>query len=421
MYGRTSVRRLALATFVSVSGTGAAGVALAAGVYLQSHSTAWLAGALLATPLVVGGILTPVSGWVADRFDRRMVIVTGEVESSAVYVALIFAHQPAVLIGLRVVAVAVVGPVRAALAAAVPNLVPGDDLTWANGVLKATANAALIVGPAAGGALVAGAGTGGVFALVAATFSVSAAITARIPGRFSSSSPNRPQRPRVGAGFAFIAADPRLMTLVAVSCLSSFAVGIVTLADLPLARSFGAGPAGYGLLAGALSAGVIAGSRLAAPVGRAKRERVALVAGAAAMAVAVGAVAVLPSFSAIVAAAALAGSGAGVAFAPWLTLMQRGTDDQRRGIIMATAICFEDVGMAAGMVTGPALITVLGTQHAYLFPAAVLAAVAVIAARIDTSHRYLAEAHGRSSSAELWKSAATPRPARGGTHDSSTG
>jgi MFS family permease len=363
--------------------------------------------------------MAPVSGWVADRFERRTVIVAAEVGSSAVYVALIFAHQPVVLIGLRVVAVAVVGPVRAALPAAIPNLVAGDDLTWANGLLSATANAALIVGPAAGGALVAGAGTGGVFALVAATFIVSAAITARIPGRFSSPRPNGPHRPRAAAGFALIAADSRLLTLVAMSCLSSFAMGVVTLADLPLARSFGAGSAGYGLLAGALSAGLVAGSRLAAPVVQARGERVALVGGTAAMAIAVGAVAALPSFSAIIPAAALAGGGAGVAFAPWLTLMQRGSDDQRRGILMATAVCFEDVGMAAGMLAGPALITVLGIQHAYLFPAAVLAAVAVIAACVDTSQPRLAEAHGPSCSGERWKSAATPRPARGETHDRS--
>jgi dTMP kinase len=104
-----------------------------------------------------------------------------------------------------------------------------------------------------------------------------------------------------------------------------------------LARSFGAGAAGYGVLSGVWSAGVIAGSRLAASVVRTTGEQLALVAGTAAMALAVAAVALLPSFSAIIAAGALAGAGTGIAFAPWLTLMQRKSDDQLRGIIMATA------------------------------------------------------------------------------------
>ena len=385
MNGRSSVRRLAIATFVSVSGTGAGGVALAAGVYLRNHSNAWLAGVLLAVPVLVGGILTPVSGWVADHFERRLVIVAAEVGSSAVYVALVFAHRPVFLIALRVLAVAVNGPLRAAVAAAVPNLVSGDDLTWANGLLKATANAALIVGPAAGGALVAGAGTGVVFALGAATFIVSAAVTARIGGPFSSSCRDGAQRRGPGAGFGLVATDACLVTLVAVSCLSSLALGMVVLADLPLARSFGAGPAGYGVLSGVWSAGVVAGSRLAASVVRATGEQVALVAGTAVMAVAVAAVAVLPSFSAIIAAGGLAGAGTGIASAPWLTLVQRHSDDHRRGIIMATANSFADVGMAAGMVAASALVTAIGAQQAYLFPAAVLATVAVVATRLTPS------------------------------------
>ncbi len=378
------MRRLAIARFASLAGTQAAQLALAVAVYLQTHSTAWLAGALLGTPVVVG-LLTPISGWIADHVERRIVIVAAEAGAGGVYVALIFAHRPVVLIALTLLASAVNAPLRAALSAAVPNLVPSDELTWANGLLGATAVAAVIAGPAVGGALVAGGGPGAVFALDAATFFVSAAITARIPGPFSG--PCRPglQRPRAGAGFVLITADPCLVMLVAQSCLASFALGLVSLADLPLARWFGAGPVGYGLLTGIWSVGVIAGSRLAAPVVRAIGERTAVVAGMAVMAVAVGAVALLPSFPAIVVIGALGGAGTGIAFAPWATLMQRRSDDQKRGTVMAAADSFGQLGIAAGMAAGPGVVMALGTQHAYLFAAAVLAIATIAATRLRTS------------------------------------
>ena len=251
MNARGPVRRLAIARFTSVAGTEAGQLALAVAIYLRTHSTAWLAGAMLATPVIVG-ILAPVSGWIADHVERRLVIAAAEAGAGGVYVALIFARQPVTLVALALLASAVNAPLRAALAAAVPNLAPSDELTWANGLLGATANAAVITGPAVGGALVTRAGPGAVFALDAATFLVSAAITARIPGSFSG--PCRQGRSRAGAGFALIAADPCMVMLVAQSCLASFALGLVTLADLPLASSFGAGPVGYGLLTGLWSA-----------------------------------------------------------------------------------------------------------------------------------------------------------------------
>lgn len=391
MNARGPVRRLAIARFTSVAGTEAGQLALAVAIYLRTHSTAWLAGAMLATPVIVG-ILAPVSGWIADHVERRLVIAAAEAGAGGVYVALIFARQPVTLVALALLASAVNAPLRAALAAAVPNLAPSDELTWANGLLGATANAAVITGPAVGGALVTRAGPGAVFALDAATFLVSAAITARIPGSFSG--PCRQGRSRAGAGFALIAADPCMVMLVAQSCLASFALGLVTLADLPLASSFGAGPVGYGLLTGLWSAGIVVGSWLAGLVVRAMGERTAVAAGTAAMAGTVGAVALLPSFSAIVAIGALGGVGVGIAFTPWLTLMQRRSDDQRRGTVMAAADSFGQFGYAIGMAAGARVVTALGAQHAYLFPAAVLAVAAIAATCLKTSPHCPAQTQG---------------------------
>jgi MFS family permease len=66
-HDRWTVRRLAGARLVSAGGSQAAQIALVYRVYEVTHSGEWVAAALLAS-ISVGGLLGPLSGWVADRF-----------------------------------------------------------------------------------------------------------------------------------------------------------------------------------------------------------------------------------------------------------------------------------------------------------------------------------------------------------------
>ncbi|HEV2368943.1 MAG TPA: hypothetical protein VGR90_03660 [Acidimicrobiales bacterium] len=66
----------------------------------------------------MGGLLGPIGGLVADRFDRRAVMIASELGAGAVYLAMTLAHAPLLLV-LGTLGAAVAGtPFRAASAAA---------------------------------------------------------------------------------------------------------------------------------------------------------------------------------------------------------------------------------------------------------------------------------------------------------------
>ena len=156
---RRRVRRLAVAHAVSVSGSQAAQIAVVYVIYTATHSGAWVIAALAAS-IGVNGLLGPAAGWVSDHFDRRPTMTSSELGAGLVYLLLVFAHRPMLLV-LGSLAAAIVGsPFRSASAAAIPNLVSDKDLGWANGQVGAAFNLALVVGPIRGGVLLAASGSG---------------------------------------------------------------------------------------------------------------------------------------------------------------------------------------------------------------------------------------------------------------------
>jgi len=134
-----------------------------------------------ATAIVTGARLLPypvlalVSGVIADRFDRRQVLLATDVARAAVTGVI----GAAILVGrlqlwLLVVAALTVGLFSsvfdASYNAATPALVGPDRLNEANGRLESTSAVATIVGPPLAGLLLAAIGAGAVFFLDAASF-----------------------------------------------------------------------------------------------------------------------------------------------------------------------------------------------------------------------------------------------------------
>ena len=129
--GRGRVRRMALARGISFAGSQAAQVALVYQVYAATCSAAWVALAVAGTA-AAGDVVAPLSGWIADRFDRRRVMSLSEMGGGAVYLALIFVSRPVVRVVLALAATIVGSPFRAASAAVIPNLLSERDLPWAS-------------------------------------------------------------------------------------------------------------------------------------------------------------------------------------------------------------------------------------------------------------------------------------------------
>ncbi|HEX6392626.1 MAG TPA: MFS transporter [Acidimicrobiales bacterium] len=380
---RRRVRQLASARVVSSSGSQAAQIALIYQIYAITRSGAWVAAALFGC-ISLAGLLGPISGWIADRFDRRRVMVFSELTAGAAYLGLVFAHDPAVLLTGALAATIAGSPFRAASAAAVPNLVEVGDLPWANAQLEAAFNVALVAGPLLGGALVAASGAGLVYGLNAASFAGSGILIALTRGSFGGGHANALALERAGkhlfAGYRFIATNKRLAPLAAASALAYGSFGAALVIDPALTRYFHAGSIGYGLLTALWGAGAVIGALLAGRLVTVSNAHRAVVWGIAAMGISLGSIIVLPDFPLIVGAGAIGGAGSGFVFIPWLLLLQRHSSEAIRGRVVAAAEGFDQVAFLIGMVIAVPIISWANPHHAYAIAGVLLAAATAITA-----------------------------------------
>ena len=388
---RRAVRRLGVARVVSASGSQAAQIALVFEIYERTHSGAWVVAALIAA-ITVNGLLGPASGWVADRFDRRRVMVVSEVGGAAAYAVIVFVHEPALLIAGVFAATVLGAPFRPASSAALPNLVDLDALAWANGLLQTAFNVGLVAGPLVGGALVAASGPGLVFGVNAVSFLASAVLIAATQGDFGGRVPTHVRaegdpHPLL-AGFHVILRNRLLFALTGASACTFGAFGAALVIDPALADAFHAGSVGYGLLTSVWGGGAVVGAFLAGRTVTVARAAPAVVGGMGAMAVSLGSIALLPSFDLIVAAGTVGGVGSGFVFVPFVLLVQHHTDDAVRGRVVAATESCEQVAFLVGMGCAAPAILILGPKHAYaLAGAALLAATALAAQAAVADHR----------------------------------
>jgi MFS family permease len=203
---RSAARRVAAARLLSLTGSSAAFTALLFVVYRQTRSSAWVAAALLLT-LGVRGVLSPLGSLLGDRFDRRSVMIASDLAGAACFAAMAPIHGAGPLLILAFLAAVVETPFFPAASGAVPNLVPVDDLAWANSTVALGSNIGYLVGPAMGGAMVGALGAPAVFGVNAISFVASAALVMTARGSFSGDRTDASAHRGVRAGFRFIAAD----------------------------------------------------------------------------------------------------------------------------------------------------------------------------------------------------------------------
>lgn len=220
-------------------------------------------------------VLVGATGWVADRFDRRRILLTTQI------VLMLLAVGVAVLLLSGVmtlplmycfalafgIANAFDAPARQAF---VSDMVSIDDTSNAVALNSASFNMARLLGPAIGGILIVFVGTGWVFAINAVTFL--AMIVALLLIRARELAPRAKHRKGVGGGLAagFRYAWGRsdlLVTFVMVFLIGAFGMNFPIFAST-MALEFGREADGYGLLSSVLAIGSLTGALLAA-----RRER----------------------------------------------------------------------------------------------------------------------------------------------------
>lgn len=241
---------------------------------LSSSPLAMLVPALsIAAPQIVFGL---VGGVIADRVDRKLVMVVSDVLRALIVLPIILVtslHQIWILY-LAAAGLAIVGvsfyPARNA---SLPKIVPSGSLMAANGMIQGSYVVALVVGPIVAGIAVELWPPSAIL-LDSATFVLSAIAIAvmRIPRNGSQASGIGVEKgvwDDIKAGLNFIYRNQVLRRVLVVTAVASLGVGAVVLLAIPhLKAKLGAGGLEYGLAMSVLGVGSVLGGVLVTRISR---------------------------------------------------------------------------------------------------------------------------------------------------------
>lgn len=361
-------RRLLVGQAASSLGDWVVTLALAAAAFDMTGSSAAF-GLVLALRVTPALVAAPLGGALADRLDRRMVMV-----GTNVVMAALIALAPFVgLLGLTAIAFASESLAVLCLPsrdAAVPDLVPRGSLARANGLVMASGYASIPVGTVLfSGLQLAGAHVPASAPLSeflrssplaipllasAATFGVAAAVLLGLPG----SAPGRVSGRRpVPAREALRRARAvhGLAPLAAGGAVAALGVAALFVAGTAHARaSLGPSGVGFGHLAAVWGLGMGLGVGALRPLAR-RGEAGAFRAALALSGLAVGAMGLATSIWAVLAAALAFGLGLAVALVLAVTLVQRVAFEDVRGRLLGGAHMVLQASLAAGALAAGAL------------------------------------------------------------------
>jgi MFS family permease len=270
---------------VSQAGDWLYNLALLAFVYERTGSSAWV-GITTAARILPEVPLGPLGGVLADRHDRRAIMIASDVLRAATMGALAvlaIAGGPIVLAPvLAALCTAAGAAYPQCVVAVMPRLVSDDDLPAANAARISITRLCIIAGPVLGAVLLVLGSPAATFAINGASFLVGAVVVAALPraafGRPAGTEPAAlaALRDELATGWHALREHPTALPLVGVEIVASAIYGASTVLFVLLAVRLGLGASGYGYLLSALGAGGILAAGLASAAAASSRPRRAL-------------------------------------------------------------------------------------------------------------------------------------------------
>lgn len=306
---------------------------------LTNHS-ATSVGVVMALQFGPPIILMPVVGRVADRVDRRKLLLATQSALAAtalglgllVITGMVALWQVYVFAGLMGCISAFDAPVRQTFVA---ELVGDADLPNAIALNSTLFNSAQLIGPAIAGVLIAALGTGWLFIINGLSFV--AVLTSLLKMRVSELH-RRPQRSAAGAGMLdglrYVKHKPDLVVaLIMLFVLGTYGINFPIFISTMSVTTFHGGPHLYGALSSALAVGSVLGALLAA--GREQPRLTLLAASACGFGVAGTLAAVMPNVWSFGLTLVALGAMAQTFTTSTNSLVQLRTDPAMRGRVMA--------------------------------------------------------------------------------------
>ena len=255
-------RRLFLASVVSLAGDWFSFVAVADLVTELTGTPGAAAFTYAATVLPVF-LASPIAGAVADRFDRRRVLIIADLVRVPIALALCFAGHSVVLAIAAIVGLGVGASFYdPAASAATPNLVDADELATAQALMGAVWGSMLMVGAGLGGLVAELLGRNAAFAIDAASFLVSAWLVRGIARPMQE--PRMTEHPAgFGEALRYACSSPLVARLLLAKVGVSSANGIVGLLPAFARGRFAGTNIATGLLFAARGLGAMLGPILA--------------------------------------------------------------------------------------------------------------------------------------------------------------
>ncbi|HEV2783776.1 MAG TPA: MFS transporter [Actinophytocola sp.] len=256
-------RALSISRVVSFVGDSVSLVALM--LHVAGSAGAALAVSLL---LLVGdfapALVSPLTGAIGDRFNRKHVMIVCELAQGALLLLIALALPPLPLLLALVAVRSTIGQTfQPASRAAIPELVAGKDLAVANSTIGFGANGAEAVGPFIAAALFPILGVRGVLLVDATSFLLSALVLTSVRSLPPATTGDEARQPfladaRVGLGY--IASVPAVRIIALTFCAVVMFNGIDDVAIVYLVKDTLVAPEWtVGLILGGVGIGLLAG------------------------------------------------------------------------------------------------------------------------------------------------------------------
>lgn len=325
-------------------------------------------------------LLVPVTGLIADRFDRRKILMVTQsclmVLGLALGLLLILGHAQLWHLYGFALALGIVNAVDTpARQTFVADLVSGSNMSNAVALNSASFNAARMIGPALAGFLIVLVGSGWVFVINAITFVAVLVALVMLRNMVVKRMPRAGRSGQFVAGFRYVAKRPDLLIVfVIVFLIGAFGMNFPIFSST-MAVEFGRGAGEYGVLNSILAIGSLTGALLAARRERARMRVIILAAAFFGAAVLISAF--MPTYWMFAASTILIGFGAVSLLTTANGYVQTTTAPELRGRVMALYMAILAGGTPIGAPIVGAVADSWGPRWA-LGVAAVAAGVAAL-------------------------------------------
>ena len=405
-------RRLLIAYAVSTTGDFIATIAIVIYLVERTGSASWVAAVAIAR-LVVMTVGGPIGGALADRYDRRRLMVTLDVSRAFVMVGMgaVAAADgpPLVMVLLSALSMAATTPFRPAAVAATPRLVDEDSLTAANAAEASVAQLAWFIGPAAGSGVVAVSSTSVALVVNAVSFLASAALLSGIgdlgggrhvaasgtpaaaasmrgdePAAFGAPTHNS-EATEIGilagiaAGASAIRRIPGLLALSLFLMATLFAFGIEQVVHVLVSQQrLGLGAKGVGVLAACIGAGGLIVAPFSSRLGRGTKSGTLIVLTGIGMGAPLASLAIITRPTIAFGVLLIEGAATLGFEVLYITLLQRACPDELLGRVYALQDSAGAFARLLGSLAIPVLIAVASLETSLWVGGGVLVGAAVL-------------------------------------------